>query len=78
MRRVTLLVSLAVLMLLGTNSARADIIYSFASTTAAPGFGAMSGFVYTINDANVRATTGVPTGWTLAANCWVLKKDGSC
>jgi type IV pilus assembly protein PilE len=44
----------------------------------ATGSGAMSGFVYTINDANVRATTGVPTGWTLAANCWVLKRDGSC
>ena len=44
----------------------------------ATGFGSMAGFVYTINDANVRATTGVPTGWTLAANCWALKKDGSC
>ena len=19
-----------------------------------------------------------PAGWTLSANCWVLKKDGSC
>jgi type IV pilus assembly protein PilE len=44
----------------------------------ATGFGAMNGFVYTVNDANVRATTGAPAGWTLAANCWVLKKDGSC
>jgi len=51
MRRVTLLVSLAVLMLLGTNSARADIIYSFASTTAAPGFGAMSGSFTVLNSA---------------------------
>ena len=44
----------------------------------ATGFGSMNGFVYTINDANIRATTGAPAGWTLAANCWVLKKDGSC
>ncbi len=43
MRRVIVLVSLAVFALLGSNPARADFIYSFASTTAAPGFGAMSG-----------------------------------
>ena len=47
-------------------------------TVTATGTGSMLGFVYTINDANVRATTGAPTGWTRAANCWVLKKDGSC
>ncbi|MEO5881395.1 MAG: type IV pilin protein [Caldimonas sp.] len=44
----------------------------------ATGFGPMLGFIYTVNEANVRATTGAPAGWTLAANCWVLKKDGSC
>lgn len=35
-------------------------------------------FVYTINQANVRATTGVPTGWTDNATCWVTKKGGVC
>jgi type IV pilus assembly protein PilE len=44
----------------------------------ATGRDSMSSFVYTINEANVRATTGAPTGWTTNANCWVLKKDGSC
>jgi type IV pilus assembly protein PilE len=44
----------------------------------ATGFGPMLGFVYTVNDANVRVTTGVPAGWTLAPACWALKKDGSC
>ena len=44
----------------------------------ATGFGAMTGFIYTVNEINTRATTGAPTGWTLSANCWVLKKDGSC
>ncbi len=38
----------------------------------------MSGFVYTIDQANIRATTGVGTGWTLTTTCWTLKKDGSC
>ena len=47
-------------------------------TVTATGFGPMAGFVYTVNEANVRQTTGAPTGWTLAATCWILKKDGSC
>ena len=38
----------------------------------------MNGFVYTINQANARATTGVPTGWTTNTNCWVTKKGGVC
>ena len=38
----------------------------------------MDGFVYTINQANARATTGVPTGWTTNTNCWVTKKGGVC
>jgi type IV pilus assembly protein PilE len=38
----------------------------------------MAGFVMTINQANARATTGVPTGWTTNATCWVLKKSGTC
>jgi len=44
----------------------------------ATGIGSMTGFVYTINQANAMATTGVPTGWTPNAACWVTKKDGSC
>ena len=41
----------------------------------------MAGFTYTINEANTRATTAVPTskGWHVpATSCWALKKDGSC
>jgi len=38
----------------------------------------MSPFTYTVNQANVRATTGLPGGWTTSANCWVTRKDGSC
>ena len=47
-------------------------------TTTATGKGNMAGFSYTVNEANVRATTAVPTGWTSSATCWVLKADGSC
>ena len=38
----------------------------------------MDGFVFTINQANARATTGVPTGWATNTNCWVTKKGGVC
>jgi type IV pilus assembly protein PilE len=35
-------------------------------------------FVFTIDQSNAKATTGVPTGWTTSASCWVSKKDGTC
>lgn len=49
-------------------------------TITATGQGSMASFVMTINQANARATTGVPTGWTTPNpnNCWVLKKSGTC
>jgi type IV pilus assembly protein PilE len=38
------------------------------------------GFVFTINEANTRATTGVPAsgGWTANASCFITKKGGVC
>lgn len=47
-------------------------------TLQAVGTGAMAGFTFTINQANVRATTAVPTGWTANASCWITKKGGIC
>lgn len=39
----------------------------------------MSGFEYTIDQANAKSTVAVPAGWGGAgATCWVTKKDGSC
>lgn len=37
----------------------------------------MSGFTYTVNQANVRTSNITPWGKS-SANCWILKKDGSC
>jgi type IV pilus assembly protein PilE len=34
-------------------------------------------FVYTINDANLKTTTGTYWGLT-SANCWIAKKTGDC
>ncbi len=36
------------------------------------------GFVYTIDQSNAHATTGVPSGWQTNASCWVRSRDGSC
>jgi type IV pilus assembly protein PilE len=36
------------------------------------------GFVYTINQNNVRATTGAPSGWVTNAACFVTKANGDC
>lgn len=40
----------------------------------------LTDFIYTLNDANVRATTKLGAGWTGYPNaaCWVRRKDGTC
>ena len=44
----------------------------------------MDGFVYTVTQANVQATTitagsaAATSGWTGNAECWVIKKGGLC
>lgn len=49
-----------------------------AYTIQALGKVAMAGFTYTINQANAKATTSVPSGWTSSTSCWVQRRDGSC
>lgn len=44
----------------------------------ATGLADMSAFVYSVDQNNVRATEGLPAGWTASATCWVLRKDGAC
>jgi type IV pilus assembly protein PilE len=50
-------------------------------TVTATGVNDMTGFVYTIDQANVRKTTNVPDPvWASSTpvNCWVTKKGGQC
>jgi type IV pilus assembly protein PilE len=49
-----------------------------AYTISATGTASMASFTYTIDQANVRATTAVPTGWSTSANCWVRGRGGVC
>ena len=51
-------------------------------TITASGRGALAGFVFSIDQANARTTTGLPAAWRPAgwANspCWVARKGGQC
>ncbi|MBI2731769.1 MAG: prepilin-type N-terminal cleavage/methylation domain-containing protein [Aquabacterium sp.] len=52
---------------------------TFLLTATGKTGGPMAGFVYTVDQNNLRQTTGVPSGWTLpSGNCWVTKKGGVC
>lgn len=44
----------------------------------AVGKASMTGFTYSIDQQNVKATIAVPTTWTVNVACWVTKKDGTC
>ena len=51
-------------------------------TLRATGKNAMSGFVYTIDQNNVRTSVitspPAPSGWVGSANCWVTNVGGAC
>lgn len=50
-------------------------------TLQAVGKGQMTGFTFTIDQANTKGTTAVPAGWTANASCWVVRKasgTGAC
>lgn len=50
-------------------------------TLQAVGTGTMTGFTYTLDQSNNKATTmtsGAPSGWTGNDSCWITKKGGVC
>jgi type IV pilus assembly protein PilE len=49
-----------------------------AYTLTATGKSSMTGFTYTVTEANVRATPAVAAGWTTSTTCWVTSKGGGC
>jgi type IV pilus assembly protein PilE len=38
----------------------------------------MKDFVYEVNQAGAKKTSGAPSGWTTSGTCWVTQRDGSC
>jgi type IV pilus assembly protein PilE len=58
----------------GTNGVAAS---ATGYTVEAVGKNAMAGFVYTLTEANVRATPA--TSWSrTSTTCWIQRKDGTC
>jgi type IV pilus assembly protein PilE len=55
---------------------------TFTVTATGKSAAGMGGFVYTVDQANVQATTitgdAAAAGWTGNAACWVVRKGGSC
>ena len=50
-----------------------------AFTLQAVGGGQVTGFTYTINEADVRATTAAPgSGWATCTTSWMVKKGQPC
>lgn len=51
-------------------------------TLTATGSGPANGVVYTINEQNIRATTGMPSGWSgWTSSCtaaWIVKNGQAC
>ncbi|HYN59176.1 MAG TPA: type IV pilin protein [Rubrivivax sp.] len=47
-------------------------------TLLATGSGPVSGFAFTINQADVRATTLAASGWNTCASKWLMKKGDTC
>jgi len=48
-------------------------------TITATGSGNLSAFAYTINESNVKTTTGLKAGWgTTPVSCWITKNGGTC
>jgi len=38
----------------------------------------LTGFVYTINEANVKTSPLTVSGWATSTTCWVRRRDGAC
>ena len=61
-----------------------DQSFTMTATGGIAGNTSMNGFVYTITESNVKTTTitagskAAKAGWTGNANCWVIRKGGSC
>jgi type IV pilus assembly protein PilE len=47
-------------------------------TVIATGTGSVAGFVYSINEANLRSTVATPAGWGGPQACWITRKGGAC
>ena len=63
----------------GCVSGGANALGDQTFTVTANGTANTAGFSFTLDQSNAKTTASVGSGWAApAANCWVLRKDGSC
>lgn len=62
----------------GTFVVTCSAIAANSYTLAATGSGATNGFVFTVNQQELRATTSAPTGWNTCGTKWMLKRSEAC
>ena len=51
---------------------------TYTVTASGNGTGGMAGFVYTVNEANTRATTSTGSWGKSSTVCWIGRKNGDC
>ena len=51
---------------------------TYAPTATGNAADGMSGFAYSINEQNQKSSTITASGWSGNANCWAVRRDGSC
>ncbi len=63
---------------IGANFNFACVVAASTYTITATGKNKAAGFVMTVNEQNVKATTAAKAGWGTNANCWTRNKAGTC
>lgn len=63
-----------------TIACTAGTVTATTYTLRADGVGAMAGFAYTVNQANVKASAITRPGWNdpNPNTCWAIRRDGGC
>jgi type IV pilus assembly protein PilE len=56
----------------------AESATAYSATATGVAANGMAGFLYDINEKNVKTSTITATGWTGNASCWATRKDGTC
>jgi type IV pilus assembly protein PilE len=53
---------------------------TYKLTAAGTASGGTTGFLYSVNQSDVKSTDGLPSGWTTPSpnDCWATRKDGTC
>ena len=60
------------------NCSTGETATTYAPTATGNASEGMSGFTYSINERNQKASTVTVSGWSGNSTCWAVRRDGSC